>query len=69
MKCDFLRGMWERIWDGFASHQEWKADCKALYFFLVWGTKLSGPSTIHILLMSFVNVTYGGGVYTLYRSY
>jgi len=71
MKSDFPRGMWQRIWSGFASHQAWKANCKALCFFLVWGRKPSGRNTSHILLMSFVNVTNRDGVYTstVYRSY
>jgi len=69
MKSDFPRGMWKRIWGGFASHQAWKANCKAIRFFLVWGTKPSARSTNHILLVSCVNVTNRGGVHTVYRSY
>jgi len=69
MKIDFPRGMWESMWGGFATHQIWKANCKALRFFLVGGTKPPGCSTNHILLMSFVNVTNRGAVYTVYRSY
>jgi len=62
MKSDFPWGMWELIWGRFAGHQACKANCKAFSFFLVCGTKPSGRTANHILLMSFVNVTVRGAV-------